>query len=80
MIEKVVLGTCAYGGKKKYSKRLAQEVANRRANEGIRLRVYQCPNCNCFHLTHQIKEGVYKIGRIKFIKKESRKSKNLIEE
>lgn len=42
------------GEKVKYSKKDALTAKNRRySSEHIQLRIYQCPNCNGWHLTHK---------------------------
>jgi len=40
------------GGKKCYDKKLARTVLNIRKREGSMVRMYQCPMCNMWHLTH----------------------------
>lgn len=55
---------CTVSGKICYSKKICETTANRKWKEdGIELRVYQCPDCNFFHLTHHINT------KLKFIKK-----------
>ena len=39
-------------GKLSYSKKDALTARNRRMQDGEKLRVYQCPDCNQWHLTH----------------------------
>lgn len=38
-------------GKNVYDKRTAQTVANDRNRRGVTLRIYQCADCNWWHLT-----------------------------
>lgn len=41
--------------KKAYSKKAAQETANHiRAKHGMKLDIYNCPDCNQWHLTKQL--------------------------
>lgn len=42
--------------KKQYLKKTAQTVKNQRAKEGIILRIYPCPLCKAWHLTHKVKK------------------------
>lgn len=45
------------GDKVSYPKRLGKEVLNKRQRAGFRnLRLYQCPKCNYWHLTHKNRE------------------------
>lgn len=45
---------CWNGGKVSYSKRFAQIARNNANNEGrVKLEIYQCKNCNYWHLTHK---------------------------
>lgn len=40
-------------GKKRYTKKLAETLKNRLNDKrGLTLRIYQCPECNMWHLTH----------------------------
>lgn len=40
-------------GKKRYTKKLAETLKNRLYDKrGLILRIYQCPECNTWHLTH----------------------------
>lgn len=44
-------------GKPVYDKRAAQTAKNKRMDEGhVRLRIYNCPFCNGWHLTSQVNE------------------------
>ena len=46
---------CPVQGKNIYDKRGAQTEANRRWEEDhVELRIYNCPECNGWHLTKQI--------------------------
>lgn len=42
--------------KKGYGKKTAQTVKNKRAKEGVELRIYPCPFCRAWHLTHKVKK------------------------
>ncbi|MGD0778767.1 MAG: hypothetical protein ABSC05_38810 [Candidatus Solibacter sp.] len=43
-------------GKRTYRKRDAQTVRNRLMKKGAVLRIYQCPKCNFWHLTHDVEK------------------------
>lgn len=44
---------CSTSGKVQYDKKTAQTAANKRyADDHVELRIYQCPSCNWWHLTH----------------------------
>jgi len=47
---------CA-NGKVSYDKKAAQTAKNRRWNEEhVELRIYQCPECNLWHLTSDLRD------------------------
>lgn len=37
-----------------YDKKTAQTVKNKRASQGVFLRIYPCPFCGFWHLTHKV--------------------------
>jgi len=41
-------------GKRTYRKKDARAARNRQRHRGAVLRIYQCPRCNLWHLTHDI--------------------------
>lgn len=46
---------CPMSSKICYSKKMGETVVNQCKNEkGIRLRLYQCPECNYWHLSHSL--------------------------
>lgn len=46
---------CVTTGKVMYDKKSAQTAKNfRMKNDHVKLRIYQCPDCNQWHLTHRL--------------------------
>jgi hypothetical protein len=44
-------------GKQCYSKKVAETLKNKKwVEESVELRIYQCPICNFWHLTHSLWE------------------------
>lgn len=51
-------------GKSSYTKKLAETLKNRMwETKSVQLRIYQCQNCNFWHLTHNIPDNNFKKGR-----------------
>lgn len=40
--------------KEGYDKRGARTVANKRRRHGVVLRIYECPSCGRWHVTHKV--------------------------
>jgi len=50
-------GKCIDKGKNCYDKKTAQSMMNHRHKRGAKLRIYHCPLCNWWHLTHHPKNS-----------------------
>jgi hypothetical protein len=49
---------CHVSGKRRLSKKEAATLRNSRMNHGTAwLRIYECPDCGGWHLTHGAKQG-----------------------
>jgi hypothetical protein len=52
---------CPIGGKVQYDKKGATTAANKRYSEAHqKLRIYQCPECNFWHLTKILNDKPYR--------------------